>query len=48
MEGLFSIKIKFAFNFKITDCSYIFKGYKNLVSIDLSSFPTQNVTNMER
>ena len=48
IEGLFSIKIKFAFNFKITDCGYIFKGCKNLVSIDLSSFPTQNVTNMER
>jgi surface protein len=42
--GLYEIKIKF--NIKIKDCSYMFCGCSNITSIDLSSFDTKNVTNM--
>ena len=43
-EGSYEIKIKF--NIKLKDCSYMFFGCTNLTSIDLSSFDTENVTNM--
>ena len=42
--GLYEIKIKF--NIKIKDCSYMFCGCSNIISIDLSCFDTKNVTNM--
>jgi surface protein len=44
-EGIYSIKIKF--NFLIKDCSYMFYNCYNLIDVDLSSFNTRNVTNME-
>jgi surface protein len=43
-EGLYRITIKF--NTQIKDCSFMFCGSK-LKSIDLSSFDTKNVINME-
>ena len=44
-EGTYSIKIKF--NFFIKDCSYMFYNCYNLINVDLSSFNTKNVSNME-
>jgi len=44
-EGIYHIKLKF--KIEIKDCSYMFFECDNLTSIDLSSFITNNVTNME-
>jgi len=44
-EGIYHIKLKF--QIEIKDCSYMFFKCYNLTSIDLSSFITNNVTNME-
>ena len=44
-EGIYHIKLKF--KIEIKDCSYMFFECHNLTSIDLSSFITNNVTNME-
>ena len=40
------IKVKFKFNKKLADMSFIFYNCSSLKSIDLSSFDTNNVTNM--
>ena len=39
-------EIKLNFKKKMTDCSYMFSGCMNIISIDLSSFDTSEVTNM--
>ena len=44
-EGLYNIKLKL--NIKIKDCSYMFFGCEKLTNIDLTSFNTKNVINME-
>ena len=44
-EGIYSIKL--IFNFLIKDCSYMFYNVKQLISVDLSSFDTTNIINME-
>ena len=41
----YSVKIKF--NFIIEDCSYMFRDCKNIEKIDLHSFNTENINNME-
>ena len=43
-EGVYHILLKF--NILMTDCSFMFYGCKNITNIDLSSFNTKNVTNM--
>ena len=43
-EGEYNILLKF--NILMTDCSFMFYECKNIINIDLSSFNTQNVTNM--
>ncbi len=43
-EGLYTIRIEF--NIQMKNCSYMFYKYQNLKEADLSSFDTQNVTNM--
>jgi len=43
-EGLYEILLKF--NILMKDCSYMFYECKNITNIDLSSFNSQNVTNM--
>ena len=43
-EGDYHILLKF--NILMTDCSFMFYECKNITNIDLSSFNTQNVTNM--
>ena len=43
-EGTYEIILKF--NIMMKDCSYMFFGCSNLTNIDLSSFKTENVTNM--
>ena len=45
-EGIFSIRL--ILNDSIKDCSKMFEYRKHLINIDLSSFDTKNVTNMER
>ena len=42
--GTYEINIRF--NIKIRDCSYMFYGCSNITSINLSSFDTSNVINM--
>ena len=44
-EGIYHIKLKL--KVEIKDCSYMFFGCNRLSSIDLSSFITNNVTNMK-
>ena len=44
-EGIYHIKLKF--NVVIRDCSYMFFNCYKLISIDLSSFFTNNITNMK-
>ena len=44
-EGIYSIAIKF--RYPIKDCSYMFCGCDNIISIDLSSFDTKNIINMK-
>jgi len=44
-EGIYSIKLKF--NILIKDCSYMFFSCDKIIYIDLSSFNTKNITNME-
>ena len=44
-EGIYSIKL--IFNFLIKDCSYMFYNVEQLISVDLSSFDTTNIINME-
>ena len=43
-KGNYIILLKF--NFRMKDTSFMFYGCNNIISIDLSSFNTQNVTNM--
>ena len=43
-EGIY--KIKLIFKKKMKDCSYMFSGCLNIISIDLSSFDSSEVTNM--
>ena len=43
-EGEYIILLKF--NILITDCSFMFHNCNSIINIDLSSFNTQNVTNM--
>ena len=43
-EGIYEIKLNF--KKKMTDCSYMFSGCLNIISIDLSSFDSSQVTNM--
>ena len=43
-EGIY--KIKLIFMKKMKDCSYMFSGCLNIISIDLSSFDSSEVTNM--
>jgi len=43
-DGEYNILLKF--NILIEDCSFMFYKCSNLINIDLSSFNTQNVTNM--
>ena len=43
-EGEYNIKLEF--KIKIKDCSYMFYNCPNIISLDLSSFDTQNVSNM--
>ena len=43
-ERIYKINIKF--DILMQDCSYIFFWCKNIISIDLSNFKTQNITNM--
>ena len=43
-EGIYKILIKI--NIQMQDCSFMFFGCNNLIDIDLSSFDTQNVTNI--
>ena len=43
-EGKYEILLKF--NILMKDCSFMFYNCSNLTNIDLSSFNTQNVTNM--
>ena len=43
-DGEYNILLKF--NILIKDCSFMFYKCSNLINIDLSSFNTQNVTNM--
>ena len=44
-EGKNNIQIKF--NIKLKDCSYMFAGCKNIISIDLTNFKSENVENMD-
>ena len=44
-EGIYKIILKF--NIKMTDCEKLFAEYKNLISIDLSSFYAQEIYTME-
>ena len=43
-EGIYEIKLNF--KKKMADCSYMFSGCLNIISIDLSSFDSTEVTNM--
>ena len=43
-KGIYQIKI--LINKTITDCKFLFLGCSSIISIDLSSFDTQKVTNM--
>ena len=43
-RGEYNILLKF--NIQMTDCSFMFADCKNIINLDLSSFNTQNVTNM--
>ena len=43
-EGIYEIKL--IFKKKMTDCSYMFSGCLNIISIDLLSFDSSEVTNM--
>ena len=45
-KGTYTIKL--SFNFKMKNCYCMFAGCENITHIDLSSFNTQEVTNMER
>ena len=40
-------QIKIIFDFKITNCAYMFSKCKNILNIDFSLFNTEDVTNME-
>ena len=44
-EGEYEIKINFLK--KMKDCSYMFSGCRNIISIDLPSFNSSDVTNMK-
>ena len=44
-EGIYKIILKF--NIKMTNCEKLFAEYKNLISIDLSSFYAQEIYTME-
>ena len=44
-KGIYTIKL--IFNLEFFDCSYMFAECLNLINIDLTSFNTQNVVNME-
>ena len=44
-EGKYEIKIKFSI--KLKDCSYMFEGCKNIISIDLTNFKSEDIENME-
>ena len=46
MKNINIKNILLKFNILMTDCSFMFYGCKNIINIDLSSFNTQNVTNM--
>ena len=39
-------KIKIIFKYKINDCKYMFRNCNNIISVDLSSFDSSDVTNM--
>ena len=43
-EGIYTIKLEL--DVKITDCCQMFHGCTNIISIDLSNFDSENVTNM--
>jgi surface protein len=43
-EAIYEIQLNF--KKKMTDCSYMFSGCMNIISIDLSSFDSSEVTNM--
>ena len=45
-EGEYKIKLRF--NIDLKDCSYMFTGCENIISINLFDFNTKNVTNMKR
>ena len=44
-EGIYSIIIYF--NYPMNDCSFMFYGCDNILTIDLSSFNSQNITNLK-
>ena len=44
-EGLFDIKMKF--NTNLIDCSYMFAGCENIISINFISINTKNITDMK-
>jgi surface protein len=44
-EGLFDIKMKF--NTNLFDCSYMFAGCENIISINFISINTKNITDMK-
>ena len=44
-KGIYEIKLEF--KTKLKNCSYMFCGCKNITKINLSSFNTQNVTDMK-
>ena len=46
MKGLKEINVKFKFNKKMENTSYMFYNCSSLKSIDLSSFNTRNVKDM--
>ena len=43
-EGIYEIKLKF--NIAINDCSFMFNNCENIIQLDLSSFDTSQVTDM--
>ena len=44
-EGTYDINLKF--NINLTDCSYMFAGCENIISINFVSFNTKYITNMK-
>ena len=47
-EKVGEYKIKLKFKIKLKDCSFMFVGCENIISIDLSSFNSKDVINMKR